>query len=75
MLDDIMDNSDLLYNAYSDAQRSRQIVKKIKRMKSVSPPRPGAKSPARHRSPPRNKIAAGAPTAAQGSSMLGNLAA
>ena len=67
-----MDMSDLLYNAYSDAQRSRQVIKKIKRMKSVSPPRPGAKSPGRHRSPLRNRMGA---TAAQGSSMLGNVAA
>ena len=57
LLDDLKDLSDLLYNAYGDAQKHRQVIKKIKRMKSQSPPRP-TKSPGRHKSPGRNKIVA-----------------
>lgn len=78
MLESFNDMSDLLYNAYSDAQKSRKIVKKIRRMKSCSPPRPGGgatKSPGRHRSPGRGIVVTRVNTNNQGSSMLGNVAA
>ena len=78
MLEQFNDMSDLLYNAYSDAQKSRKIVKKIRRMKSCSPPRPGGgatKSPGRHRSPGRGIVVTRVNTNNQGSSMLGNVAA
>lgn len=56
MLADFADNSDKLYNAYADAQRGKEVLKKIRRMKSVSPPRP-SKVPTRTlRSPPRNRV-------------------
>ena len=67
---DFNDTSDFLYNAYSEAQKGKQIVKKIRRMKSQSPPRPGKTSPGRHRSPLRNRVGA---SGAQGSSMLANV--
>ena len=60
MVEDMEDTSDFLYNAYSEAHKSRQIVKKIRRLKSVSPARgAAAKSPGRHRSPPRGVLKPG----------------
>ena len=54
------DSSDFLYTAYAEAQKSRQVKKKIIRMRSQSPPKHGARegappsSAARFKSPPTN---------------------
>ena len=47
------DTSDILFNVYSEATKEHKVVKKIRRMKSSSPPRGSIRSPARHKSPPR----------------------
>ena len=47
------DTSDILFNVYQEATKEHKVVKKIKRMKSCSPPRPSGKSPSRHKSPPK----------------------
>ena len=49
----IPDMSDILFNVYSEATKEHKVVKKIRRMKSSSPPRVSGKSPSRHKSPPR----------------------
>lgn len=60
MLDQMEDSSDFLYTAYAEAQKSRQVKKKIIRMRSQSPPKHGAREgappsyAARFKSPPTN---------------------
>ena len=71
MVAEFNDTSDFLYSAYSEAQKGKKFVKKIRRMKSQSPPRPGKTSPGRHRSPLRNRVGG---SGAQGSTMLSNVA-
>ena len=48
-----LDTSDILFNVYQEATKEHKVVKKIKRMKSCSPPRHTGKSPSRHKSPPK----------------------
>ena len=47
------DTSDILFNVYQEATKEHKVVKKIKRMKSCTPPRHSGKSPTRHKSPPK----------------------
>lgn len=61
MLADFADTSDFLYNAYSMAQKGKNMIKKFRKMKSVSPHRPvkNSNNPSTRqvRSPLRNNIA------------------
>ena len=45
------DTSDILFEVYYEATKEHKVVKKIRRMKSSSPPRNSFKSPTRHKSP------------------------